>query len=99
VIINRQSSNGVTASGGYWQSDEIFARRKWRPKGKRTRDRRERILFDVKGSKNVPQDFTGAPSVNERERGRERARSRSLARTRLHGHTYYGKIKGRGYSP
>lgn len=70
-------------SGGYWQSDEIFARRKWRPKGKRTRDRRERILFDVKGSKNVPQDFTGA-------RARSRITGKSKVETiRLEGSKYF----------
>lgn len=50
----------------------------------RAADRRKRILFDVKGSKNVPQDFTGAPYA--------RALTLALAR-------YYEKIKGRDYSP
>lgn len=82
-------------SGGYWQSDEIFARRKWRPKGKRTRERGERILFDVKGSKNVPQDFTGAPPcARARQRERTRARSRITDKSkvetiRLEGSKYF----------
>jgi len=79
-------------SGGYWQSDEIFARRKWRPKGKRTRDRRERILFDVKGSKNVPQDFTGALArvVRPRARARSRITGKSKVETiRLEGSKYF----------
>lgn len=78
-------------SGGYWQSDEIFARRKWRPKGKRTRERRERILFDVKGSKNVPQDFTGAPScARARTRARSRITGKSKVETiRLEGSKYF----------
>lgn len=76
-------------SGGYWQSDEIFARRKWRPKGKRTREQRERILFDVKGSKNVPQDFTGAPPC-ARARARSRITGKSKVETvRLEGSKYF----------
>ena len=79
-------------SGGYWQSDEIFARRKWRPKGKRTAGaRRERILFDVKGSKNVPQDFTGAPlRAAPRTRVRSRITGKSKVETiRLEGSKYF----------
>jgi len=76
-------------SGGYWQSDEIFARRKWRPKGKRARERRERILFDVKGSKNVPQDFTGAPPC-ARAQARSRITGKSKVETiRLEGSKYF----------
>lgn len=72
------------ASGGYWQSDEIFARRKWRPKEKRTRDRRERILFDVKARRRTFR------RISPLSRARSRITGKSKVETiRLEGSKYF----------
>lgn len=55
------------------------------------RERRERILFDVKGSKNVPQDFTGAPPCS-------RARARVHARAREYVHVLWVNQRSRPFA-